>query len=209
MLTRSFTTLMALVLILVVFTGCALPSSPSIGRSSPPPTFTLLPSPSPSPTPPIPGPVPTNCPVSTLHPQSALTGLGPVIGATPVWVTWGLTGPAIVHLEVPPPYPSTYFAPYGWQTAKLIWEVGPRYMKLATIHGHERLDHTPLLFQFLTTTPTANAVLDPQHPDHPASAVGVDWAEWGSYLVVPKAGCYTMEVSWPTGQWSITFAAGA
>ena len=53
------------------------------------------------------------------------------------------------------------------------------------------------------------AELDPQHPDHPVSVVGEGWAEWGTLFVVPKAGCYVVEVSWAAGHWSVTFAAGA
>jgi len=62
---------------------------------------------------------------------------------------------------------------------------------------------------FNDNPPTADAVLDPQHPDHPVSVVGEGWAEWGTLFVVPKAGCYVVEVSWSTGHWSVTFAAGA
>ena len=58
-------------------------------------------------------------------------------------------------------------------------------------------------------SPTADAELDPQHPDHPVSVVGEGWAEWGTLFVVPKAGCYVVEVSWAAGHWSVTFAAGA
>jgi hypothetical protein len=66
-----------------------------------------------------------------------------------------------------------------------------------------------VLIQLGGDDPTAQAVLDPRHPGHPISAIGVSWAEWGSYIVVPKAGCYSLEVSWPTGHWIVTFAFGA
>jgi hypothetical protein len=109
-----------------------------------------------------------------------------------------------------PPYPvnSNYEAPYGWEAAKLVWEVGPHYTRQITIQGHDIFDQTPLLIQFFGE-PAANAILDPQHPDHPESVVGEGWAEWGSYLIIPKAGCYMMQVTWPEGHWEITLAAGA
>jgi len=91
---------------------------------------------------------------------------------------------------------------------KVVWEVGPNYRRLITLRGHNLFDQTPLLFQFAEPTPVADEVLDPSNPDHAGSAIGPDWAEWGSYIVVPKAGCYQMDVSWPTGHWSVTFAAG-
>jgi len=97
---------------------------------------------------------------------------------------------------------------YGWAMLKTIWEVGPNYTHPVMVRGHDLFDHTPLLVQLLDSTPTVDTMLDPQHPDHPWSVVGDGWAEWGSIFVVPKAGCYVVDVSWPVGHWSITFAVG-
>src|SRR6202030_1586969 len=102
------------------------------------------------------------------------------------------------------PPPDTYEPPYGWVVLKTIWEVGPNYAHPVMVRGYDLVDHTPLLIQLLDT-PTADAELNPQHPDHPVSVVGNGWAEWGTVFVVPKAGCYVVEVSWPTGHWSVTF----
>lgn len=190
-----------LVVMLLVLTSCA-PSAQV--RTPPTPTWGPLATSTPTATPPPLGPLPQHCPVSTLHESPLLSGLAPVIGASPVYATWPTT---IFHLT-PTTANSLYAAPYGWQGQKVIWEVGPSYAHPVTIRGEDTSDHTPLLFQFLNDTPTADAVLDPQHPDHPVSVVGADWAEWGSYIVPPKAGCYAMEVSWPTGHWDITFAFG-
>jgi hypothetical protein len=151
------------------------------------------------------GPIPPNCPVSHPTPRNISSDLAPVIGVSPVWATWP-AGPSIFHISSPNNY---YRPPYGWGMKKEIWEVGPHYTHPVTIRGHDLFSNTPLLIQFLQNAPTADAVLDPQHPNHPISAFGEGWAEWGSYIIVPKAGCYTMEVSWPTGGWSVTFAVGA
>ncbi|MDQ6660025.1 MAG: hypothetical protein M3Z24_03555 [Chloroflexota bacterium] len=153
------------------------------------------------------GPVPHNCPVSTPTRHTISPNYGSVIGSTPVWAGWPL-GANIYH-AVLPNHPSSYEAPYGWDMMKVIWEVGPHYNDSATIRGHDIFDQTPLMIEFLNDTPTIDTVLDPHHPDHPVSVVGDGWAEWGSYIVIPKAGCYSMEVSWPTGHWSVIFAVGA
>ena len=172
-------------------------------------TSAAVTSPQPTPTP-RPGPLPQNCPVSNPARHTISPNISSVIGTSPVWAAW-IPGPNIFHLIPPPnsPYPSTYEAPYGWDLTKVVWEVGPDYHEFVTIRGYAVSDHTPLLFQFTNATPTANAVLDPQHPDHPVSDLGPNWAEWGSDIIVPKAGCYVMEVSWPVGHWDLTFAVGA
>lgn len=55
---------------------------------------------------------------------------------------------------------------------------------------------------------TTSPVLDPGYPGHPISAFGDDWAEWGSYVFLPGAGCYSMEAMWPGEHWLVYFAAG-
>lgn len=116
-------------------------------------------------------------------------------------------GPTVFR-EVPSDIPSNYDPRYGWPISKVVWEVGPNYTHTITICGYELSDHTPVLIEF-DDKPMANAVLDPHHPSHPISALGDGWAEWGSYLVLSKAGCYALDVSWPTGHWTVRFAFGA
>ena len=170
-----------------------LVSTPSILPSPAPPT--------PTPTPPPLGPVPQDCPPgSLLHPP--LNGFGPVLGGGKVWFD-GIGGP---HAVIQFTGIDDYTSPYG-HTRKLVWEVGPPPVGLVRIRGENLRTHQPLWFQF-DDTPTTDAVLDPQHPNHPVSVVDISWAEWGSYLFIPAAGCYTLSASWPGGQWRIFFAAG-
>ena len=163
-------------------------------------SYTPIPTPTPTPIPPPLGPVPRDCPPGPT-PQPILPGLGPVIGGSKVWVA-GFAGPrAVLYLD------RNWFTQHGWGW-KLIWEVGPNYTHLVTLHGANLRSSAPIWFQFLDEDPTTSAVLDPQHPNHPGSAVGGDWNEWGSYVFVPSAGCYYLEARWPGGHWRITFAAG-
>jgi hypothetical protein len=206
-----FTRSVMLLLCNFLLVACAATPPPKAAPSAS--TALLMPTPTPTPCvptptliPPLLGPVPQNCPVSNPTPHMSLPGLGPVIGASPVWADWP-GGPVIAHLSPTKSESSTYLAPYGWAMLKTIWEVGPNYTHPVTVRGHDLFDHTPLLFQF-DDTPVADAVLDAQHPNHPWSVIGEGWAEWGSDFVVPKAGCYVVDVSWPAGHWSVTFAAG-
>ncbi len=205
-----FTRCVMLLMCILLLGACASTPLPPTAQATS--TALLMPTPTsyvppPTPIPPLLGPVPQNCPVSNPTPHMSLPGLGPVIGASPVWADWP-GGPVIAHLSPTKNEPSTYLAPYGWAILKTIWEVGPNYTHAVTVRGHDLFNHMPLLFQF-DDTPVADAVLDTQHPNHPWSVVGEGWAEWGSDFVVPKAGCYVVDVSWPTGHWSVTFAAGA
>ncbi len=191
-----------LVVALVLLTSCTPSQQVHPLPPSPTPTWVTLP----TATPPQLGRLPTNCPVTDALPRPTFSELAPVIGIQPVWGTWP-SGPSVFHLT-PTDARGLYAAPYGWAMTKTVWEVGPSYSQTISVHGEDIFDHTPLLFQFSGDTPTADAVLDPRHPDHPVSVVGPDWREWGSYIIPPKAGCYTMRVSWPTEHWDVTFAFG-
>lgn len=195
----------AIVALLAVLASCTqMPQS-----SAPTPTLstqqtsttTLVPiSNTLTPTPPPLGLIPRDCSPGPT-PRSSLPGIGPVIGGSKVWAT-GFNGP---HAEIPIPSYDTY-TQHGW-TWKIVWEVGPDYTQPVAIRGGNLRSGTPLWFQ-ITGNPTTSPVLDPRHPDHPGSTVGTDWAEWGSYVFIPQAGCYYLQASWPGGSWRINFAAG-
>lgn len=201
---------LAFVLMLALEVGCApaggIPRTPTTAAQ--PTSMSSTPAP-----PPTVGSFPAQCPISPPSARRVFAALSPVIGSAPVWATWPSGVPNRFHPNLPPPYPSNYVPPYGWQAGKIIWEVGPRYMGRVTVQGSDIDDHTPLAIQLGNDTPTVITYLDPEHPNH-QSALGSDWAEWGSYLIIPKAGCYRLEVSWlasgtqPAGHWEITFAEG-
>lgn len=193
-------------LLCLVLTGCAssgVPLTSQVNPTSPGRTAIATATATPTASPPPLGPVPQDCPISN-PPRQTIGGM-PMIGASPVWAAW-LPGPSL--FRQPPGSISTYEAPYGWEMTKVVWEVGPNNTQPVTIQGQDLFDHTPMMVELLTS-PTVHTVLDPHHPDHPISVIGPGWAEWGCYIVVPKAGCYTMNVSWATGHWSVTFAFGA
>jgi len=196
----------AIVVLLAVLVSCTQTPQSS---TTPTPTISTKPTSTPTlvsiPTTPTPttsplGPIPRDCSPGPT-PRSSLPGIGPVIGGSKVWAS-GFDGS---HADIPIPSYDTY-TQHGW-TWKIVWEVGPDYTQLVTIRGVNLRTGTPLWFQ-VTGNPTTVAVLDPKHPDHPGSAVGIDWAEWGSYVFIPQAGCYYLQASWPGGSWRINFAAG-
>lgn len=102
--------------LLAGYTSAASPSTPT--ASAPTPTSGVTVIPTPSPTEPRLDPVPQHCPVSNPTPHMSLPGLGPVIGASPVWANWPSGGPVIAHLSQAPP--GVYEVPYGWAILKTI-----------------------------------------------------------------------------------------
>src|SRR5712692_10542519 len=210
---RPFLSRVVILLVLSLVMGaCAQTPPPSTSATpttdpahltafaQPQPTYPPIPTPTPALTPPPMGPVPHDCPPGPT-PQPILPGIGPVVGSSPVWVN-GFNGPhAVVYLDQ-----AASFDKHGWGQ-KMIWEVGPNYTHLVTLHGANLQSGAPIWFE-LDGIPRTSPVLDPQHPNHPGSNVGGDWAEWWSYVFVPTAGCYYLDASWPGGHWHITFAAG-
>lgn len=175
------------------------PTQQAVATMAPTSTPFIEPSQTPTPKPPSLGPVPQDCPPGPT-PRPIFAGIGPGIGSFPVWA-FGFDGPhAVLRIS-----PNDTYTQYGW-IWKIVWEVGPNYMHPVTLHSGKLSGGAPLWFQFEATT--RSPVLDPQHPNHPLSVVGSDWAEWGSYLFIPTAGCYFLEAGWPGGHWRITFAAG-
>jgi hypothetical protein len=174
-------------------------STPSIvARATPTSPLTLLPT---ATHPPLEA-IPTNCAHGpTLHP--IFPAIGPGIGKAPLWI-FGFSGPRPI-LQISPQ--DSYVAPYGW-TWKIIWEVGLHFLSKITLRGENVRTGAPIWFQLLDGPIESSAVLDPQHPDHPVPAAGEGYAEWGSYIFIPVAGCYQIEAIWPGGQWSFPFAAG-
>ena len=167
---------------------------PSRSTATPIPTPITLPSPIDTTPPPV-GAAPKNCPPS--QPEQTLSpNLAPVVGKAPVWATL----PALIPLH-------DGYTQYGWLW-KIIWEVGPKFTRIITLHGTNLSTGTSLLFQIDQDPLTTSPLLNPSYPGHLHAAFGEDWVEWGSYVFLPGPGCYSMEARWPGGSWLLYFAAG-
>jgi hypothetical protein len=190
--------------LLLLMTACSQ-GAPLLSRGSASPTgaqpsATLPPTPASTVTPPPLGVVPQNCSPGAV-PQSVFSSLGPVVGQSPIWAA-GFDGPhAVLHIST-----SDTYTQYG-RTWKLVWTVGPHFFQKVTLHAVNLRTREPLWFQF-DGPQTSSPVLDPQQPNHPIPAAGEGYAEWGSYLFIPAAGCYQIEATWSGGQVRILFAAG-
>lgn len=203
---------MALVGLTLITVACTQ-TTPTLPATSTRPvvsaTAMLTATPSPTPTPLVAsaanlGPVPLNCLPGPTPRNVDPAEFGPGVGGSPVWAI-GFAGPhATIHLKGWTKDPS--LAQYGWDY-KILWSVGPNYTHPVVLHGGLLSAGTPLWFQIGDQPPVTAPVLDPKHPGTPTGS-DVGWAEFPSYLLIPKAGCYYLKASWPGGSWRITFAAG-
>ncbi len=148
------------------------------------------------------GPVPKNCPLGPPLPVQRISpAIAPLAGISPVWATVG--GGGVGHLV------GDIYDPDGGWPVKIVWEIGPNYHETVRLRAGNLRDGTLLKWKMspddlVTTAP----VLNPQHLGHPVSVIGPDWTEWGSAILIPAAGCYYVEASWPEGHWRDTFAIG-
>lgn len=217
----------SLAALLLCLVGCSPwptathPNTPSAGQSvvlpggpSPTPTSNHA---GPSPVAGVLAPVPTACPSSPSlqtrgFPQfSGFSGPVTFSGQAPVWVATPYLPTTPVHLD-----DQGYTA---WPGTKIVWEVGPSFAQPV------RVTITNMATGQLAWwgeggdpaqsggTPAQTLVLDPANADPSAPAVShgspeAGWNEWGSFVYLPDAACYTLTASWAGGQWGWVFAAG-
>lgn len=148
------------------------------------------------------GAVPATCPANA-PPTPLPHGLGAAIGMGPVWVV-GFTPGLSLHLGNPH---LLWHDSHGWER-KVGWVIGPRYHQRVGLRGWALGTRVPLWFQFGGQAPGTAPILDPRRPQAFFPGLPAGWVAFPSYLVIPRAGCYVLEASWPGGLWRLTFAAG-
>jgi hypothetical protein len=161
-------------------------------------------------------PAPKSCPSSTSRLSTMTTSAnfgggftGPTVleGTSPVW-EYGLepTSPLTLYPfgPTPTPLPGT----------KVLWVVGPNVAQPVTLQGRDLLSGVPIWFDISTNgsatdSLTTLATLDPAHPNRGSAqnSAGL-WKIWGIGLIFTRAGCYDVEVTWPSGQWQVVLPVG-
>lgn len=199
------------------------PGPPTHARS-PTPTSALAPTATPAPTVAGPSPVaslldpvPAHC-LSTRPPQSitfahfgGFSGRLTLVGTAPVWIPQPYF-PTMLHLN------QLGFDP--WPGTKIVWELGPNAPSSLVVQvqitnrttgqvawwgqGGPPDQHSYRTAQTLVLDPTMRMA----GPAVSHGTSGTGWAEWGSFVYLPQAGCYTLQVNWSGGEWHSWFAAG-
>lgn len=147
-------------------------------------------------------PVPSFCagpravPARAAVPRHLSSVFADGIGAGPVYAV-GLMDSATISLE------NDHAVAQGWP-AKELWVIDPRYTGPITLSGHNLVTGAPVWFSLEGPTST--------HPKLKGSPPGAGpsgiWTQDPSYVVFPRAGCYTVSARWSTGSWQVTEAVG-
>lgn len=223
----------SLVVLVVIFAGCA--SGPAAQQATPTPSAaaTLAPTSAPSPTaspgvkltpPTLRGPLaaaPTNCPASPAIQTMTQNNFGggfssPISfqGGQPAW-----------ELGLPDAGRPLQLGATGgdqpWPSIKVMWVVGPDAAQPVTLTGHDLRTGTPLWFQIYpsnaipTSDPNADSVyttsatLDPMAPNRGSTDNSTGhWNIWGIGIIALAAGCYELDVSSAGGGWHVIYPIG-
>lgn len=180
------------------------------------------PSPSPYPTPtlivPAIGLIPTNCPPGTPLVDFAPDTVIPGIGGSDVWLVagafLGALGPHVsasghrAVAEIGLLSPNNYTLA-GWPVQVMVL-VKNGATRTITLTGHDLHTGYSLGWSADANNPGAVEEAAPLaliDPNHPVGYAG-DFSIWFGVLYLPGAGCYTIHASWPSGSWTVNFAAG-
>ena len=195
----------AMLAILVILASCAPARTSATPTAMPTMAPTATPAPGPTPVATLLDPAPTTCPsappLQTLSFAHFGGFVGPVtlFGGGPVW-TADFNPQDVLHAN------QNGYTP--WPVMKIIWEVGPNYTQPVTVQAiNLQTGELSWWNVNVNAPPTRTLVLDQSNPfQHVPPELG--WNEWGSGLYISVAGCYALQVTWPTGQWRAIFAAG-
>jgi hypothetical protein len=216
-----------LLVLVAIMMGCTQTSPPQTSATptvdstnltafaQPYPTYPPLPTPTPSQAPvPVPtpprsalAPMPTNCPLTAVPGTKVFPkGWGgylqdaTLIGRSPVWAGIGLE----LHL-----YTGIQGYHVVWTGTKILWEVGQDLTQPVVVRVKSLTTGAAAWWGKGDQPPSDPVlVLDSRNEGYHGSPAS-GWYEWGSFMYLLTAGCYSMDVSWPGGSWRIVFAAGA
>ncbi|MGO8949305.1 MAG: hypothetical protein ACLQUY_16970 [Ktedonobacterales bacterium] len=214
----------AIAVTLIVALTLALAARGSLGsppQSAPSPQPTTAPTAVPLITPPytspfltppdsLLAPIPAHCPTTTANSSAAIAEISyyadPAYGLSPVWVL-GLSNEQdqrVLHFDNYPPLPYTA---HGWRW-RILLIAAPGYGGNVMLSGEltgSGVDSALLMdFTDAGSEPVTSLSLNASSP----IMRGVGWAEWPIYVYLPQSGCYELGAHWPSGSWTINFAAG-
>jgi hypothetical protein len=145
------------------------------------------------------GDAPSGCPGPNPKPRAVSKLYGRLVGEDVAWAGFyaRLEAPDAFHVRDAPRTESGY-------RVKVLWVMTAAQADPVSVKG-QGTSGEDLWFEIEGELPSTEGLLDPAMAGTSASP---DWNELPSYLYFPRAGCYTMDVRWPGGSWTIGFGLG-
>jgi hypothetical protein len=149
-------------------------------------------------------PPPTNCPTGQT-PQNIAPGIiGPVIGASPVWVGTFEGPPTTLHVRSFQVH--LIKTVHGW-TMPMFLVLRSPFTGPVTLTGTNLRDDSPLWLSGSQQTEPATS-LDVTVKIFNDLSGSSQLLVWGITLYIPSADCYMLDARWQGGEWRVPFAAG-
>ncbi len=155
-----------------------------------------------------PGALPATCPqISTL--QYFMTPLDPPgLGASPIWFS-GFNGPSATLHDLLPINAPVVHAPWpaGWYTMLAVF-IQKGYTGTITLQGTSQTGNSPVWLSRDSPQILGNSLALNLNDGSHYVANG-PWEMTSISVAIPKAGCYTLQVSGASTLWTRYFAAGS
>jgi|SRR5579885_48206 hypothetical protein len=158
-----------------------------------------------------PGPLPAVCPQAS-NLQSFMTPLDPPgVGGGPIWLT-GFVGPTAALVDLQPLDTSLSSPPgqkIGWYEGITVF-IQRGFSGIITLRGLSQEPGGQVFFASNNVLNFSDAMVLDSSTFHLENVPnGSEWQVTSINLIVPFAGCYTLEAAWPGGSWFAYFAAGS
>jgi hypothetical protein len=158
-----------------------------------------------------PGPLPAVCPQAS-NLQSFMTPLDPPgVGGGPIWLT-GFVGPTAALVDLQPLDTSLSSPPgqkIGWYEGITVF-IQRGFSGIIMLRGLSQEPGGQVLFAGNNVLNFSDVMVLDSSTFHLENVPnGSEWQVTSINLIVPFAGCYTLEAAWPGGSWFAYFAAGS
>jgi len=148
-------------------------------------------------------PAPDNCPGNQPMPLSQhISGQRTMYGESPVWASLPATAATPQHLAH-----QSYDLDGGWPL-DMSWETIPGYPHPITLRAISNATGKLLKWHISPSTADSAQPASPYLTMNPILTSQPNSRSWSSQLLIPNAGCFTIEAAWPEGYWRISFSAG-
>jgi hypothetical protein len=146
---------------------------------------------------------PDSCPGNhPMHLSQHVNGQRIMSGESPIWASLPAAAAASQHLAH-----QFYDLDGGWPL-DISWETATGYPHPITLRAINDANGQLLKWHISPSASGPAGSTGPYLTMNPILNSRSSLRFWSSQLLIPSAGCYTIEAVWPEGYWRVTFPAG-